>query len=95
MDYSDLAKKRAVALKYDSSKGDAPTVVATGRGLIAENIVNTAKEAGVTVHEDSNLAQALGSLDLGSEIPELLYDVVAEILLFVADMDEKKLQGVF
>lgn len=89
MDYSDIARKRAVALKYDPKNGDAPTVVATGKGLVAENIVNTAKENNVYIKEDSTLASALSTLDLGSEIPEFLYDVVAEIVLFIGDMDEK------
>jgi flagellar biosynthesis protein len=83
-----MAKKRAVALKYNSEKDSAPTIVASGQGLVAENILKTAAENNVTVQEDSDLAQMLSHLELGSEIPEELYDVVAEIVLFIAEMDE-------
>ena len=89
MNYSDVAKKRAVALRYDPEKSSAPTIVATGRGTIAENIIKTAQDNGVSIKEVQSLAQALGGLDIGAEIPEGLYEVVAEVLLFVADVDGK------
>lgn len=83
-----MAKKRAVALKYNSEKDSAPTIVASGRGLVAENILKSAAESNISIQENSDLAQTLSHLDLGSEIPEALYDVVAEIVLFIAEMDE-------
>ena len=76
-------RRRAVALRYDAAKEHAPRVVASGSGLIAERILEIAREQGVAVHEDADLVQTLAALDLGMEIPEPLYRAVAEVLAFV------------
>lgn len=82
-------KKTAVALSYE--KGDqAPKIVATGTGAVAERIIEKAKEADVPLYEDSKLAKTLSKLEIGEAIPPELYDVVAEILVFVNDMDRMK-----
>jgi flagellar biosynthesis protein len=70
--------KRATALRYDGP--DAPRVVASGRNLVAEKILEAAREAGVPVREDAVLAQALETLELDTEIPPELYKAVAEAL---------------
>lgn len=75
--------KKAVALQYDRDKGAAPRVVASGRGEIAERILQTAKEAGLPVREDADLLEVLARIPVGTEIPEDLYQAVAEILAFV------------
>jgi flagellar biosynthesis protein len=62
-------------------------VVAAGAGLIADRIVNAAREAGVPVREDPALAEALAALDLGQEIPEDLYTAVAEVLAWAYRLD--------
>lgn len=77
--------KRAAALRYEGR--DAPRVVASGRGLIAERILEAAHEAGVPVREDAALAEALSKLDLGREIPEALYQAVAETLVWAYRLD--------
>jgi flagellar biosynthesis protein len=77
--------RRASALKYEGS--GAPRVVATGRGLIAERIVQAARDAGVAVREDAALAQALAGLELQREIPEDLYAAVAEALAWAYSLD--------
>ncbi|HTW11260.1 MAG TPA: EscU/YscU/HrcU family type III secretion system export apparatus switch protein [Solirubrobacteraceae bacterium] len=78
--------RRATALQYNA--GDrAPTVVATGRGQVAEQIVAAAHAAGVPVREDPALAAALAALDLGAEIPEALYRAVAETLAWAYGLD--------
>lgn len=78
--------KTAVALSYEA--GDAaPKVVASGRGIIAERIIEKAKESNVAVHEDSKLANTLANLEIGEMIPPELYEVVAEVLVFVNDME--------
>lgn len=82
--------RRAVALRYQEGKDDAPTVVATGRGLVAEAIVEKAKEAGVAVEENAELAEALAQVELGTAIPEDLYPVVAEVLVWVNRMNRKR-----
>ena len=81
--------KQAVALAYDP-QDDAPTVIASGRGALAERIIEKAQEAAVPVHRDDKLADTLSRLDIGDMIPPELYEVVAEILVFVDAMDKIK-----
>lgn len=82
-------KRTAVALSYEPSEG-APKIVASGQGYVAENIIAKAEESDVPLYEDSRLAKTLVKLDIGDYIPEELYGVVAEILVFVDDMDRIK-----
>jgi flagellar biosynthesis protein len=70
--------RRAAALRYDGR--DAPRVVATGRGLVAEKILEAARGAGVPLREDPVLMEALATLELEQEIPPELYRAVAEAL---------------
>ncbi len=81
--------KTAVALEYDPSD-DAPRVIASGTGVLAEKIIEKAKESNVPIHEDDKLAQTLSKLEIGEMIPPELYEVVAEILIFVDSMDKIK-----
>lgn len=79
-------KKTAVALEYEA--GDkAPKVIATGQGILAEKIIDVAREADVPIHKDEKLARSLSILDIGEYIPPELYSIVAEILVFVDRMD--------
>jgi flagellar biosynthesis protein len=66
------------ALRYTGT--GVPRVVAAGRGHIAAAILETARDAGVPVHQDPELADALAGLALGSEVPEELWAAVAEAL---------------
>lgn len=79
--------KQAVALEYDPTDS-APKVVATGRGRLAERIIEQANEANVPVHKDDKLTDTLSKLDIGEFIPPELYEVVAEILVFVDQMEK-------
>ena len=79
--------KQAIALEYDPS---APKVVASGRGILAEKIIEKAKESDVPIHRDDKLADTLSRLEIGEMIPPELYEVVAEILIFVDSMDKIK-----
>lgn len=81
--------KQAIALSYDPAE-DAPKVIASGRGALAEKIIEKAKEAAVPVHRDDSLADTLSRLEIGEMIPPELYEVVAEILVFVDAMDKIK-----
>ncbi|MDE6015713.1 MAG: EscU/YscU/HrcU family type III secretion system export apparatus switch protein [Acetatifactor sp.] len=81
--------KQAIALEYDPSE-DAPKVIASGRGALAERIIERAKESDVPVHRDDKLADTLSRLEIGEMIPPELYEVVAEILIFVDSMDKLK-----
>ena len=81
--------KQAIALEYDPSD-EAPRVIASGRGALAERIIEKAKEADVPIHRDDKLADTLSRLEIGDMIPPELYEVVAEILVFVDSMDKIK-----
>jgi len=80
---ADDTRRRAVALKYDPAAGGAPTVVATGRGALADRILRTAQANAVPVREDKALVQVLGALKIDQEIPPQLYTAVAAILAFL------------
>ena len=75
--------KKAVALLYDRGKSSAPEVAATGQGEVAEKILAAAAEAGIPIRQDPDLVEVLSRIPLGDEIPEELYQAVAEILAFV------------
>jgi flagellar biosynthesis protein len=76
-------RKLAVAIKYEPNEDRAPMVVAAGKGLIADTILAEAQKAGVPVKEDAGLAQALGTIEVGREIPPEMYRAVAEVLAFI------------
>ncbi|EXJ12184.1 MULTISPECIES: EscU/YscU/HrcU family type III secretion system export apparatus switch protein [Nitrincola] len=78
--------KKAVALKYDQEKGAAPTIVAKGKGLIAEQILALAKENNIHIHESPELIEVLIRLELGEEIPEALYKAIAEVIAFAYNL---------
>lgn len=79
-------QKTVIALQYDGE--NAPRVSAKGTGLTAENIMRLAQEHGIPLHENSSLASALSCIPLGDEIPQELYQVVAEILAFIYALDD-------
>jgi len=83
-------KKIATAIKYNKEEQIAPELVAKGKGLVAENIIKKAEEAGVKTYEDEILSQQLYNLSIGDTIPEELYLVVAKVLAFVAELDQSK-----
>lgn len=86
---SGSKKNIAVALGYDASSMDAPQVLATGKGYLAEKIVEAAKENNITIEQNPVLAEALSQLNPGHEIPPELYQVVSEILVFIMETDGK------
>lgn len=81
-DAKRTAPQQAVALAYCEG-ANAPTVVAKGRGLLAETIIARAREAGVYVHESSELVGLLMQVDLDEHVPPELYRAVAELLAFI------------
>ncbi len=90
--YRNLLNKKAVALSYNEEKNRAPVVIASGMGYMAEKIVEVAGENGIPVYEDESLATILTQLELGSEIPEELYQAVVDIYAFFLRFGEKKEQ---
>lgn len=85
--------KSAVALKYQTAKDFAPKVVAKGEGLVAERIIELARENQVPIKEDPDLVQILSQVDINKEIPPSIYKVVAELLAFVYKLN-KQYQGI-
>lgn len=81
-------RKSAAALRYDAKKDEAPVIVANGLGVIAENIIATAKANQVPIYEDAALANQLAHLERGYQIPYELYDVVAQVLVFISHLDK-------
>ncbi|NLK19657.1 MAG: flagellar biosynthesis [Synergistaceae bacterium] len=83
-------KKRlqAAAIEYDEKQDEAPRLVASGKGYVAEKIIALAREADVPVVEDAMLVSALMVLELGEEIPAELYEAVAKILAFIYKLDK-------
>ena len=73
----------AVALGYDPERDAAPRIGAIGFGLLAERILELAREKDIPVKKDVDLADLLAHLDPGSEVPPELYKAVAEILAFL------------
>lgn len=84
------AVQQAVALRYEAARRHAPEVVASGRGTVAERIIALAREYGIYIKEDPDLAEVLSQLDIGQAIPPELYVVVAEVLAFVYRVNAKK-----
>jgi flagellar biosynthesis protein len=74
--------KKAIGLKYNTEENNSPTVIAKGFGDLADDIIKLAKESGVLIHEDPYLSDLLARMDLGQEIPENLYHVIAELISF-------------
>ncbi len=81
--------KKAAALVYDQDKDSAPRIIASGRGRVAERIIETGRDAGVAVMEDSDLSDVLEALPLEADIPPELYQAVAEVLTFVYQTGQK------
>lgn len=74
---------RAVALGYEAEKDPAPRVLASGKGVIAAQIIALARDNGIPIREDPLLAASLAQVDIDAAIPPELYALVAELLAFV------------
>ncbi len=80
-------RKSAIALAYQT--GDtSPRVVAKGRGIIAQAIIERAKEHGVFVHESEDLVSILMQVELDANIPPQLYQAVAELLAWIYRLEK-------
>lgn len=78
--------KTAVALGFEPGD-EAPKILATGKGHVADKIIEEAKNYNVPIHKDPKLASTLSKLDFGDYIPEELYEVVVEVLMYVDRVD--------
>ncbi|MBF1051459.1 MAG: EscU/YscU/HrcU family type III secretion system export apparatus switch protein [Peptostreptococcaceae bacterium] len=77
----------AVALKYNADEDIAPKVIAKGEKKVAENIVEKAKELDIPIYQDEKLTNQLKNLEIDENIPQELYEAVAQVLLFITRLD--------
>ncbi|MEH6467546.1 MAG: EscU/YscU/HrcU family type III secretion system export apparatus switch protein [Porticoccus sp.] len=84
--------RKAVALSYEDGE-HAPKVVAQGYGKMAERIIEAAKSHGVYVHDSPELVGLLMQLDIDDHIPPQMYQVIAELLVWLRDIDSKQALG--
>lgn len=89
---TDNPRRRAVALAYGEDD-KAPKIVASGYGEVAERIIETAKQQGVFVHDAPELVSLLMQLNLDEQIPERLYQVIAEILIWARELNERSVNN--
>ena len=83
-----MPPKSAVSLQYKKGRNAAPKVTAKGQGWVAENIIKMAKENNIPIREDKDLLHLLSEIDVGQEVPESLYKVVAELLAWVYQLNQ-------
>ena len=76
-------RRAAAALRYQPSKDAAPQITGSGRGYVADRIIALAREHGIPIYDDPDLVEVLAQLDLGDVIPMNLYQVIAEVLVYV------------
>jgi flagellar biosynthesis protein len=81
--------QKAVALKYDIDKDNAPKITAKGKGETASNIIKIAKENKIPIQKDEDLIELLSQIDVDKEIPTSMYRAVAEIFSFIYDLSNK------
>lgn len=83
---------KAAALKYDKESGAAPKVIASGKGTIAQSIIEKAKEFDVPIFANEALVNSLVNLEIDHEIPSELYSAVVDIFVWLMK-NEKKLNN--
>lgn len=89
MTEEEKKRKQAIAIQYNPDEV-APKILASGTGIIADKIIEKAKSSDVPLYKDNKLANTLSKLDIGEYIPPELYSIVAEILVFVDNLDKIK-----
>ncbi|WP_208592458.1 EscU/YscU/HrcU family type III secretion system export apparatus switch protein [Gracilibacillus suaedae] len=82
-------RKRAAALQFDAEMDVAPKVTATGKGYVAEEILDRAKKNNIPIQSDPSLVELLSELNINEQIPEELYQVVAEVFAYIYQVDQK------
>ncbi len=83
-------KKKAAALRYDTSKENAPRVLAKGEGEVANNIIKIAQLNNLPIKEDADLVELLSKIDIDKEVPAALYKAVAEVFSFIYKSTKKE-----
>ncbi|HET8816375.1 MAG TPA: EscU/YscU/HrcU family type III secretion system export apparatus switch protein [Pseudidiomarina sp.] len=86
---SESRKQRAIALRYQAFD-QAPRVIAKGEGELAKKIIETAHAHGVFIHDDPELVDLLCQLDLDDYVPQMLWDIVSELLVWVRNIEKNQ-----
>ncbi|MDG6773321.1 EscU/YscU/HrcU family type III secretion system export apparatus switch protein [Thiomicrorhabdus sp. ZW0627] len=86
-----LSDKVAVSLQYEGE--GAPVVTAKGSGHIAQQIIETAEQYNIPIQQDEQLVELLSQVELNHEIPEVLYEAVAQVLIFAYQLNNKPIPG--
>ena len=84
-------QKKAVALKYDIEEDNAPRIVANEKGEFVQKIIKFAREHDIPIRENEDIVDILVQLNIGDEIPPELYEVIAEILSFIYQLENNKI----
>ena len=87
---SELKRQVALALGYKPDAQNAPKLLAKGQGLIADKIIELAKNKGIPIKKDEDLIKVLYKLEIEEEIPPELYEAVAELLAFIYKLNQQK-----
>ena len=82
-------KNSAVSLQYNRGSDRVPKVTAKGQGWVAEKIMAIAQEQNIPIKKDKDLMELLEKIDVGQEIPEELYKIVAELLAWVYELNKE------
>ena len=82
-------KNLAISLKYSGGSNHAPKVTAKGQGWVAEKIISMAEQQNIPIKKDKDLVALLEKIDVGREIPESLYKLVAELLAWVYQLNNE------
>ncbi|MCK5293983.1 MAG: EscU/YscU/HrcU family type III secretion system export apparatus switch protein [Arcobacteraceae bacterium] len=82
--------KKATALKYNTSKDNAPKIVASGDRLVASNIIKIAKQNNIPIKKDEDMVELLSKIELNKEIPSDMYKAVAEVFSFIYNITNDK-----
>ncbi len=92
-DEKDRNILRVAALKYDQNTNNAPCVVAAGAGDVARRILQVAMENGIAIYNDESAATLLSKLEVGTEIPPELYQIVVDIYISLLELADEDLGG--
>ncbi len=84
--------RKAAALKWNKDADDAPRLIASGRGSQAGKILALAEEAGIPIQENVLLSEALDALVPGAVIPRELYDLTAQVYIFLMELEDRAAQ---
>lgn len=85
--------KKVIALKYNRKQDAAPQVIAKGKGIVADKIMDIAKKENIVIYEDEELVEQLMQYDMGENIPAELYEAVAGVLAYVYSIDGNDRNG--